>query len=73
MEFLREIINMKNIWICKGENISEFTKFRMSTHWLPIERGRFEKLIVPREERLCYFCKSEVGTESKSIYIPYCP
>ena len=25
------------------ENISEFTKFRMSTHWLPIERGRYEK------------------------------
>ena len=45
------------------ENISEFTKFRMSTHWLPIERGRYEKPKVPREERLCYFCKSEVGTE----------
>ena len=45
------------------ENISEFTKFRMSTHWLPIERGRYENPKIPREERLCYFCKSEVGTE----------
>ena len=43
------------------ENTNASTKFRMSTHWVPIERGRYEKPKVPREERLCSFCKTEVG------------
>ena len=45
------------------QNIPEFTKFRMSTHWLPIERGRYTKPKTPRENRLCYYCKSHIGTE----------
>ena len=45
------------------QHISDFTKFRMSIHWLPIERGRYCKPKIPRDERLCYFCKQYVGTE----------
>ena len=44
-------------------NIQIFTKFRMSNHCLPIERGRYTNLVIPRVERLCYFCKEELGNE----------
>ena len=45
------------------QHLTEFTKFRMSNHWLPIERGRYTKPKTPREERFCYFCKNNIGTE----------
>ena len=41
--------------------VESFTRFRLSAHWLPIERGRYKKPITPRDERLCYFCNTEVG------------
>ena len=38
------------------------TKFRCSDHKLKIEIGRHKK--IPREERFCESCRSEVETES---------
>lgn len=37
---------------------ASFTRFRLSLHWLPIERGRYSKPRVPREERICTLCNS---------------
>ena len=39
------------------------TKFRMSLHWLPIERGRYIRPKIPRHERLRLFCNLDVGSE----------
>ena len=38
-------------------NTHILTKFRMSVHWLHIERGRYTKPKTPREDRLCIVCK----------------
>ena len=43
--------------------IAEFTKFRISSHWLPIERGRYKKPKIPRDQTYCCFCETHVGTE----------
>ena len=32
------------------------TRFRLSCHWLPIERGSSKNPVVPREQRLCPYC-----------------
>ena len=47
--------------------VESFTRFRLSAHWLPIERGRYKKPIIPRDERLCYFCNTEVGNEFHAL------
>ena len=39
------------------------TRFRLSCHWLPIERGRYKNPVVPREQRLCPYCNGDVGNE----------
>jgi hypothetical protein len=43
--------------------INEVTRFRLSVHWLPIERGRYTKPVTPRDRRICNFCKASVGDE----------
>ena len=43
---------------------------RLSCHWLPIERGRYVKLPVPRNERICTHCKSDIGDELHAMF--YC-
>ena len=43
------------------------TRFRLSCHWLPIERGRYKNPVVPREQRLCPYCNGEVGSELHSL------
>ena len=43
------------------------TKFRLSDHFLPIERGRYHNPIIPRCERLCPYCKLTVGDEIHAI------
>ena len=49
------------------DNINKYTttltRFRLSCHWLPIERGRYKKPIIPREQRFCTFCQNCVGNE----------
>ena len=39
------------------------TKFRLSAHWLPIERGRYSRPILSRANRTCLFCKEFPGNE----------
>jgi hypothetical protein len=41
---------------------SKITQLRISAHCLNIERGRYNKPKIPREERFCKFC-TEVETE----------
>jgi hypothetical protein len=41
---------------------SKMTQLRISAHCLNIERGRYNKPKIPREERFCKFC-TEVETE----------
>ena len=41
---------------------SKITQLRISAHCLNIERGRYNKPKIPREERFCKFC-IEVETE----------
>ena len=46
------------------------TKFRLSSHNLAIERGRFEN--VPRENRICRYCNLQV-VESEYHFLLVCP
>ena len=39
------------------------TRYRLSNHYLPIERGRYTKPKTPRSERICPFCQSGLGNE----------
>ena len=41
------------------------TRFRLSTHWLPIERGRYN--LTPRNQRICPFCEVSIGDEFHSL------
>jgi hypothetical protein len=41
---------------------SKITQLRISAHCLNIERGKYNKPKIPREERFCKFC-TEVETE----------
>jgi hypothetical protein len=41
---------------------SKITQLRISAHCLKIDRGRYNKPKIPREERFCKFC-TEVETE----------
>ena len=45
------------------------TKYRLSNHKLPIEVGRHNNII--REERLCEYCKDDVGDEYHYMFV--CP
>ena len=40
-----------------------FTKYRLSDHCLMIEKGRYKRPSVPREERCCPFCSPTVENE----------
>ena len=42
---------------------SDLTRIRVSNHWFPIERGRYDVPITPREQRLCILCNEDVGDE----------
>jgi hypothetical protein len=48
-------------------NSNALTRFRLSMHWLPIERGRYTKPKIPREQRLCPLCKDDIGHEFHCI------
>ena len=51
------------------------TKFRLSNHNLPIERGRYTKPFTPRGERFCLFCmpsgNKPIGNEEH--FLLHCP
>ncbi len=48
-------------------NKREFTKFRLSAHWLPIERGRYTKPKTDRLLRVCTLCNKDVGNEFHAL------
>ena len=50
---------------------SIITKFRISDHHLPIERGRYSRPKLPRISRVCTLCHSGVGDELHAMF--YCP
>ena len=47
----------------KTLNKHELTRFRLSIHWLPIERLRYNKPKIERNKRLCSLCNAAVGNE----------
>ena len=47
---------------------SYITKFRISDHNLPIERGRYERPKPPRNLRVCTQCHSGVGDEEHALF-----
>jgi hypothetical protein len=47
---------------------SELTKFRLSSHWLPIERGRYNRPKIVRAQRICTLCKSAIGDEMHAMF-----
>ena len=45
-------------------------RFRLSLHWLPIERGRYSKPAIPRDDRICTFCDSnKIGNEIHCLLV----
>ena len=44
------------VWTRKNPSRKALVRFRISSHQLRIETGRYEK--IPRNERICYFCTS---------------
>lgn len=53
-------------------NRQELTKFRLSLHWLPIERLRYNKTKIDRKLRICPLCKGNniIGDEIHALM--YC-
>ena len=47
------------------------TRFRLSCHPLMIEKGRHQKPPLPRPERTCHYCPSEI--EDELHFITSCP
>ena len=50
--------------------MTAFNRFRLSLHLLPIERGRYSKPKIHRDDRTCTFCDSnEIGNEMHCLLI----
>ena len=49
-------------------DFKSMVRFRTSCHWLPIERGRYIRPIIPRNCRICLECKKAVGTEFHAMF-----
>lgn len=52
----------------KSDYHRHITKFRLSDHNLPIERGRYAKPKLPRELRICPKCKAAIGNELHALF-----
>ena len=46
------------------------TKIRISTHNLEIERGRYSRPIISREDRFCKYCKNAIEDEKHFVAPP---
>ena len=44
------------------------TRFRLSNHWLPIERGRYTKPKSKRSEHMCPLCRLGIGNELHALF-----
>ncbi len=51
---------------CK--DYSSLVRFRTSCHYLPIERGRYCRPVIPRNLRKCNLCNVAVGNEYHSMF-----
>ena len=49
-----------------GVNI--LSRFRLSCHYLPVERGRYLRPIKPRSQRICTLCKMGIGNEYHAMF-----
>ncbi len=49
-------------------NFNHLTKFRLSCHSLPIERGRYQRPVTPQNERICNLCNNAVGNEFHAMF-----
>ena len=48
---------------------TEVTKFRLSAHALPVEKGRYARPIIERNSRLCNLCKNGIGDEEHVLFL----
>ena len=58
----KNTINLED-YLCEIKKIKyrqALTKLRISAHCLEIEKGRYYRPVVPRENRLCKFCTQNV-------------
>ena len=53
----------------KNPSRKALVRFRISSHQLRIETGRYEK--IPRDERICYFCTGN-KTEDENHFLLDC-
>ena len=72
----KEISNMKCVDPVYGQYLREdkrilITKWRLSSHNLHVERGRYTSPKTPREERTCKVCPTSVEDEVHVLF--YCP
>ena len=51
-----------------GAKADILTKFRLSCHWLPIERGRYTKPKKARADRVCSLCSNGIGDEIHALF-----
>jgi len=51
----------------KCNEIPSLTKFRLSLHWLPIERGRYERPKLQYDKRICSLCNTKLGNEYHAL------
>ena len=49
-------------------NTTSLTRFRISNHSLPIEKGRYLRPKLERKYRVCKLCDSEVGDELHAMF-----
>ncbi len=49
------------------KHINELTKFRLSMHWLPIERNRYCREKLDRNKRICTLCTKYLGSEFHAL------
>ena len=70
-QFKENITFEKYLSIIENEKHRKaLTRLRLSCHPLMIEKGRHHKIPIPRTERFCPFCTSEVETEQH--FVTYC-
>ena len=80
LDFYKSIKNefgFENYLLLRNEkHRSALTKIRISAHNLFIERGRYSRPLISREDRICIFCKHNSNThlvESEVHVINVCP
>ena len=51
------------------DQFETLTKIRLSSHWFPIETGRYSRPIIPREQRICNLCNNNnMGDETHCMF-----